>query len=151
MKSARTEMMFPPSMEECVKAAVERGMTEAEGRKFFYHYESNGWKVGKVPMKSVAGAMGGWHERWLERGASPPTNKFQGGFSNGLAVSNGSGALSGADKIIKSDEYRRVLERMKVILNSYDSHNDLRQADRAEMRNLKKRRDELRKELGVMI
>lgn len=133
--------------------AINQGMPEAEGRKFFYHYESNGWKVGKLPMKSVAGAMGGWHERWLERGASPPTNKFQGGFSNGLAVGNGNGngALSGADKVIKSDEYRRVLERMKVIVNSYDSNNDLRPADRAEMRNLKKRRDELRKELGIMI
>lgn len=133
--------------------AINRGMPEAEGRKFFYHYESNGWKVGKLPMKSVAGAIGGWHERWLERGASPPTNKFQGGFSNGLAVGNGNGGgpLSGADKVIKSDEYRRVLERMKVIVNSYDSNNDLRPADRAEMRNLKKRRDELRKELGIMI
>lgn len=148
---ARTEMLLTPSMAECVQMALAHDMPEAEGRKFFYHYESNGWKVGKLPMKSVAGAMGGWHERWLERGASPPTNKFQGGFSNGLAVGNGNGALSGADKIIKSDEYRRVLERMKVIANSYDSHNEMRPADRAENMKLRKRRDELRKELGIII
>lgn len=149
---ARTEMLLTPSMDECVKMAIAQGMPEAEGRKFFYHYESNGWKVGKLPMKSVAGAMGGWHERWLERGASPPTGKFQSTFSNGLAVGNGNGVspLSGADKMIKSDEYRRVLERMKVIVNSYDTNNEMRAADRAEMRNLKARRDELRKVLGIV-
>ncbi len=137
-KVARTEMMFHPSIEECVKAAVSHGMPEAEGRKFFFHYESNGWKVGKIPMKSFAGAMGGWNERWLERGGVPA------GSSNG----NGNHPpkpLSGADKMIKRDEYQRVVDRLKQLDNDFfPTYPD-------EKKVLRARRDELRKALGVLI
>jgi hypothetical protein len=30
---------------------------------FFNYYESNGWKVGRSPMKSWKAAMGTWHQR----------------------------------------------------------------------------------------
>lgn len=130
-------MMLPPSMEECIELATKQKppMPESEGRKFFFHYESIGWKVGKLPMKSLAGAMGGWHERWKEKhghNGGPPR-------------------LSVADKILKREEYNRVLERIKTIQNSYDSHNEMRMSDREQMIKLRNRANQLRKELGLMV
>jgi len=144
--SRQTGMLLKPSLEECVAAAVRLKMPESEGRKFFYHYESVGWKVGKLAMVSFAGALGGWHERWLERGGS-----IQRPGSYRPESANGNGALSGADKMLKRDEYQRCLDRMKVIYSSYDSHLEMRADDRQEIARLKRRRDELRKELGIMI
>jgi hypothetical protein len=135
MKKPRTEMMLPPTMQECVRAALELDMPESEGRKFYFHYESNGWTVGRVPMVSFASAMGGWHERWLA-----------GGSNNRPAP-----ALSGVDKMILREEYNRVIERIVMIGRSYDSHVEMRQKDREELKQLRKRRDELRKTLGVII
>lgn len=42
------------------------GLSEHESRKFLAHYESNGWKVGKNPMKSWKGAAAGWKTRSAE-------------------------------------------------------------------------------------
>jgi hypothetical protein len=147
MKSARTEMLLRPSMEECIAAAAkcDPPMPAAEGRKFFYHYESNGWKVGKVVMKSFAGSMGGWHERWLERtgGNSPQGN------GNG---DHGPAPMTGAQLMLKQKEYERILARQKQIRDSYDSHADcMRPSDRAEWLKLVARKKLLKAELGIVI
>ena len=44
------------------------GLPRGEAMKFFFHFESNGWKVGgKTPMKSVSAAMSNWKIRYEER------------------------------------------------------------------------------------
>jgi hypothetical protein len=138
---AQTSLLLHPTIEECRRAAVAEGMPEREGDKFFHHYNGNGWKIGKNGMKSFSSSMAGWRLRWEDRG------------SPGKPAGNGSAPApaSGAMVIVKQKELERVLDRMKVIHRSYDSHNDLRPGDRAEMSLLKKRAGELRKELGVMI
>jgi hypothetical protein len=57
------------TIEECKLLAAKAGIPVTEGEKFFYFYESKGWKVGKSPMRSVGGAMGGWACRWREQNA----------------------------------------------------------------------------------
>lgn len=57
-----------PSIEQVLLLAAKTGLPETEGRKFHAHYESNGWKVGKNPMRSVNGAIAGWKLRWQEQG-----------------------------------------------------------------------------------
>lgn len=65
-----------PTLEEIKNFFAERGSTELEAKKFFNYYQSNGWLVGKVPMKN-------WHasaEKWILNGDSfkqkPSTNKL---------------------------------------------------------------------------
>ena len=67
------------------------------------------------------------------------------------ASGNAGESLSGAYKMFRKDEYNRVLERMKAFDSGYDSHLEMRAKDRAEYYSLKGRREELKKELGLMI
>ncbi len=75
-----------PTIEECKLLAVKSGMPEVEGEKFFNHYESNGWRVGKNLMKSVNGSMAGWklrvkdyeNNRTISTGAARPIQPVKG-------------------------------------------------------------------------
>lgn len=56
-----------PTIEE-VKSEFSRilmPMTEAE--RFFHYYESNGWKVGKNPMKSWTSAVVNWRKNYQDK------------------------------------------------------------------------------------
>jgi hypothetical protein len=49
-----------PSIEAIKLQAAKIGLSDLEAEKFFNYYESNGWRVGKNPMKSWPGAMANW-------------------------------------------------------------------------------------------
>jgi len=56
-----------PSLEEIKLHFAKSGLPESEAEKFFNYYESNGWRVGKNPMKSWHGAAGNWKKNFEER------------------------------------------------------------------------------------
>lgn len=60
----------PPSIEEVFAYGDEIGLPRNESEKMFHYYMSNGWKVGRVTMKSWHSAMAGWKIRWRERQSS---------------------------------------------------------------------------------
>lgn len=62
-----TPLLIKPTIQEIRLAATKIGLPETEADKFFYHYESNGWKVGRVKMASLNGALAGWKIRWQEK------------------------------------------------------------------------------------
>lgn len=49
-----------PSIEEIRLQAAKCGMSEIEVNKFFNYYESNGWRVGRNPMRSWTHALTNW-------------------------------------------------------------------------------------------
>ena len=55
-----------PDLEAVKLLCAKAGLPETEAVKFFHHYESNGWKVGKNKMVSLNGCVGGWAARWRE-------------------------------------------------------------------------------------
>jgi len=58
--SPQAASFLPPSPEE-VKAFVEKeNLTKVDAVKFFNHYESNGWRVGTVPMQNWKAAARSW-------------------------------------------------------------------------------------------
>ena len=57
-----------PDLEEVKLQAAKIGLSEVEAVKFFNHYASNGWRVGKNPMRSWSHALGGWKLRSQEYG-----------------------------------------------------------------------------------
>lgn len=63
----KRESLKRPSLEEIKLHAAKIGLPPAEAEKFFSHYESNGWKVGKNPMKNWHMAMSGWKLRNEEK------------------------------------------------------------------------------------
>ena len=58
--TALTSRMKRPTIEEVKARAVKINLPEIEVQKFWNHYQSNGWKVGKIPMKSLNAAMATW-------------------------------------------------------------------------------------------
>lgn len=62
-----TKRFKPPTREELDLEAAKIGLPESEVTKFASHYGSNGWKVGKVPMKSWKHSLTGWATRWREK------------------------------------------------------------------------------------
>lgn len=52
-----------PDIDECRAYFLENKSNEAEADKFFYYYDSKGWKVGKAPMKKWKSAAAGWITR----------------------------------------------------------------------------------------
>lgn len=52
-----------PNKEDILAYFLEKKSTQKEADKFFNFYESNGWKVGKNPMKNWKAAASGWLSR----------------------------------------------------------------------------------------
>lgn len=66
----------PPSLEEVEEYMAEKqgiAFAKKEAGGFVDFYTSNGWKVGKNPMKDWRSAASGWIRRSLDRGTSAPS------------------------------------------------------------------------------
>lgn len=61
-KGKRTRFS-PPTVEETDQFFTENGSTLVEAAKFRAYYESNGWRVGRNPMKDWKAAARGWIAR----------------------------------------------------------------------------------------
>lgn len=57
-----------PSLDEVRLHAAKIGLPESEADRFFYYYESNGWRVGRNPMRSWRAATINWRKKWEEQG-----------------------------------------------------------------------------------
>ena len=58
-KKTTEERMKRPTLEEIAAYCKEKGYA-IDVNKFFYHYEGNGWKVGKSAMKSWKATCAKW-------------------------------------------------------------------------------------------
>ena len=58
-----TSRFQKPTLEELTAEAIKIGLPLPEVDKFWNYYESNGWKVGKNPMKSWPAALRNWLSR----------------------------------------------------------------------------------------
>ena len=56
-----TKKFIKPSLEEVAAYATSMGYVGFNAKKFHMHYESNGWKVGKVKMVNWQAAVRYWH------------------------------------------------------------------------------------------
>lgn len=71
-----TPRFKPPTEDEMIAYFAEKGGSENEARRCYNYYLSNGWKVGRNPMKSWKGAANNWMCR------NNPINKSNGGVQN---------------------------------------------------------------------
>ena len=123
-----------PTIEAVKLQAAKIGLADAEADKFFNYYESNGWRVGRNPMKSWVHAMTNWKNNAQ---SYQPANK--------IAPS----PVSGAAIVVLGKELERVIEQMRVIKATYGDHQTWSSDDVTKFKQLRSRRDELRKQLGV--
>ena len=66
-EAQRAVRFKPPTIEEARLQAAKAGLPDAEVDKFMAHFESNGWRVGRNPMRSWKAAMTTWRVNWEER------------------------------------------------------------------------------------
>lgn len=66
---AKTARFHPPDIAEVKAYFAEKGGTNAQAERFFSYYESNGWRVGKNPMKKWKAAASGWISRDRDQGS----------------------------------------------------------------------------------
>jgi Helix-turn-helix domain len=57
----KSEKFVKPTIQE-IAAHIQEKNYAIDAEHFFNHYESNGWKVGKNPMKSWQSALVTWHK-----------------------------------------------------------------------------------------
>lgn len=65
--NTNTGRFAPPISEELKFYAAKIGLPDSEASAFFNYYESNGWKVGKNPMRKWESAMINWKKNWEEK------------------------------------------------------------------------------------
>ena len=66
IEQKKPSKMSPPTQEEVNSFAAESLLNTNEAKKFFCYYDSNGWRVGKNPMKNWKSAFKGWCARATE-------------------------------------------------------------------------------------
>ena len=68
---------MPPDVETVKSYFAEKGGTEGQAIRFHAYYESNGWKVGRNPMKNWKAAASGWisRDRDEAKKANAPRNR----------------------------------------------------------------------------
>ena len=69
---ATTSRFHPPDVEEVKDYFAGKGGTAGQAERFCAYYESNGWKVGRNPMKNWKAAASGWISRDKEQQRTQP-------------------------------------------------------------------------------
>lgn len=73
-----------PTPEEVALHAAKIGLPTSEAERFVAYYESNGWRVGRNPMRSWQAALVNWRKNWEERrGTNTPHVKTDEEWENG--------------------------------------------------------------------
>lgn len=68
----KSKKFSPPDVETVKSYFAEKGGTEGQAIRFHAYYESNGWKVGRNPMKNWKAAASGWISRDQEKHPDKP-------------------------------------------------------------------------------
>jgi hypothetical protein len=61
----------PPTIEQITEYGATLNPPFTRAAAFLAYYESNGWRVGKNPMKSWQSAVRSWHAKDIEAGTKP--------------------------------------------------------------------------------
>lgn len=94
-----------PRFDEMEFHALKIGLPPTEIDKFFNHYEANGWKVGRNPMRSWQAAMVNWRTNYQagtyasNSRTTPKSDRNAGTYNEGRAGQYARAAVSGAKKI----------------------------------------------------
>lgn len=75
----------PPTLEE-IKKHIQEKKYSVNPLKFYNHYESNGWMVGKNKMKSWTAALGSWNAKEGEDKPKPPQRDLRRFSADGTMI-----------------------------------------------------------------
>jgi hypothetical protein len=80
-KKAKVKPPETPALQSVLLMASEIGLPESEARKFFFHFESNGWAInGRVKVKNWEARLRLWLEDSRGKAGGKSSADFGGGF-----------------------------------------------------------------------
>ena len=77
--SGKKQAFIPPTIQE-IKAFIESKNLRVDADKFYYHYESNGWMVGRNKMKSWTATVMKWNSGETTTNKSVTKKEVYGGL-----------------------------------------------------------------------
>lgn len=107
IRSKEENSVRPESLSTVISLFKEKEYTDAdvEGEKFWNYYESNGWRVGKNPMKNWRAAAANWNKNAKQYGRSNAINR----------TSNSAGSQAGRAAFRVENPEREVREVAEAI------------------------------------
>lgn len=78
---AKTGVQQKPGHPEALLYAAKIGLPEPEVGRWFNHYDSNGWRVGRNPMRNWQAAMRNWKLTHEERRSQNSRGAHAGGYN----------------------------------------------------------------------
>ena len=69
-----------PTIEELKEYCLQQGLDKVDCQKFYDYYESNGWKVGKNPMKDWKATLRNWQRTATNNNTNKPSEKGEWDF-----------------------------------------------------------------------
>jgi len=77
--SGKKQVFSSPTIQE-IKEFIESKNLNVDASKFYYHYESNGWMIGKNKMKSWTATIMNWNARENQTNNNVTNKKVYGGL-----------------------------------------------------------------------
>ena len=120
-KKRRSSVFVKPTLEECIAYANEKGFNW-DVTRFYNYYESNGWRVGRNPMKNWKAAMSNWNTKepkYPQQSLFPTTNSnqilinnnnYDTGTSGNAELDSQLAAARAMGRINKNTEYAAKLQ-----------------------------------------
>lgn len=120
-KKRRSSVFVKPTLEECIAYANEKGFNW-DVTRFYNYYESNGWRVGRNPMKNWKAAMSNWNTKepkYPQQSLFPTTNSnqtlinnnnYDTGTSGNAELDSQLAAARAVGRINKNSEYAAKLQ-----------------------------------------
>ena len=154
IEKPKREKFEKPTLEQMVQHGSEIGLPQIESEACWYHYEANGWMVGRNRMKSWKASMVNWRLTWSRKGSPGHVNG-----ANGINTANGAaGALktnsvrsASMDAVVWKDELEDVSRKMTTILNTYEGLQTWSESDKEKYKVLLARKKELKAQLGIQV
>lgn len=76
-KAKKKSTPLPPLQGDIDKYFLELGMSKLESERFHDHYASNGWKVGKNPMKDWQASARNWKKTYIAKNTSHSPRPYE--------------------------------------------------------------------------
>ena len=131
------------SLEQVIEFCINLGLNKADGEWFFQKCEGSGWKNNGQPIVDWRATVRAWKAIFVFPSQKAP------------AAGHSNGKLSGAEMMLRTRELQNCEAAIQQLRASYDvgSHCERKWTaeDLKRVKELKTRRDELKKILGVMV
>lgn len=133
------------AIEDVTRYCESLGLPREDGEWFFYKCEGCGWRNNGKAIVDWRSTVRSWKLSKVF-----PSLKQQWGANRPALNAAAPKGLTPGEKMIAYDEYKRVVESLKNLINTGSAYPVYSEQEKARIRKLKARRDELKAQLNIV-